>query len=90
MPHIGPRKYAPLTQYLAGLAADEVTLTFAELEAILGTALPPSARAAPFWANLTDSWQRSAQAAAWRRAGWRVAVVNVGLGMVTFARVLEP
>jgi len=83
----GQSKYQPLADYLATLTVDEVMLTFAEIEAILGTALPPSARAAPFWANLIDSWHRSVQAQAWRRAGWQVAVANVGLGMVTFARV---
>jgi hypothetical protein len=84
MPERGPRKYDPLTAYLAGLAADEVTLTFAELEVLLGAALPPSARTGHFWVTATRA---SPQARAWRRAGWRMAVANVGLGMVTFARV---
>ena len=86
MTRYGPRKYERLTTYLAGLTADEVMLTFGEIEAIVGTALPPSARSAPFWANAADSLHRSAQATAWRRAGWRVATSNVSLGVVTFAR----
>ena len=84
MPTRGPRKYDPLTAYLVGLAADEVTLTFAAIERLLGAALPPSARTGHFWVTATRA---SPQARAWRRAGWRMAVANVGLGMVTFARV---
>jgi hypothetical protein len=79
----GPRKYDPLAAYLAGLAADRVVLSFAEIAAILGTALPPSARTPRFWLNAAS---RSPQARAWRRVGWRVAASNVGLGTVTFAR----
>jgi hypothetical protein len=39
----GPRKYDPRTAYLAGLAGDEVTLTFAEIERLVDAPLPPSA-----------------------------------------------
>ena len=89
MPRSGPRKYDPLTDYLTGLTADEVTLTFAEIEAIIGALLPPSARAALFWTNVPDSLRRSVQAQAWRRAGWRVARVELEADppAVTFARV---
>ncbi len=89
MPTRGPRKYDPLAAYLAGLAADEVMLTFAEIEAILGTALPPSARAMPFWVNATDRSRRPAQARAWRRAGWQAAHIDLrdDPPTVTFARV---
>ena len=87
MPYYGPRKYTPLTTYLASLAADEVTLTFAEIEAIIGTTLPSSVSRASFWANTATSWGSSSQSTAWRRAGWRVAGTNVGGGTVTFARV---
>ena len=86
-PRPGPRKYDPLTAYLAALAADEVTLTFAEIEAIIGTALPPSARTSRFWTNVTAGVHRSAQA--WRRAGWRVVRTQMHSKppAVTFARV---
>jgi len=45
MPNRTPpgRKYQPLADYLAAHPADEVTLTFAQIEAILGAPLPSSA-----------------------------------------------
>jgi hypothetical protein len=71
MPRYSPPKYQPLTDYLVALAADEATLTFAEIEAIVGTALPPSARTSRFWASVTAGVHRLPQAQAWRRAGCR-------------------
>jgi hypothetical protein len=78
-------KYAPLAAYLAAQPGDRVMLTFAELEAILGAALPPSARTPPWWANTRLA---SAQGRAWLGAGWRVARVDLRdePPAVTFAR----
>jgi hypothetical protein len=70
MPRPGPRKYAPLTAYLAGLAEDEVTLTLTAMEGIIGAPLPPSAREATFWVN---GPQGTFNVRPWVRAGWRVA-----------------
>ena len=67
-------KYEPLRAHLAGLTADtrEITLTFVELEKILGFPLPNSAtKYRPWWANQTDTSNRS-QAAAWMSGGWKV------------------
>ena len=88
MPRFGPLKYQPLTDYLAALTADEATLTFAEIEAIIGTALPSSAWTSRFWANAADRLHRLPQKRAWRRAGWRVVRVHLEIGRpaVTFAR----
>ena len=47
-----PRKYEPLRNYLNGEIAPTVTLTFRQIEKILGSALPDSARLyAAWWAN---------------------------------------
>ena len=80
----GPRKYDPLADYLAALTVDEVTLTFAEIEAIIGAPLPPSARLRTWWANTAGS----AQARAWRSAGWRMArrQLHSATPAVTFVR----
>ena len=64
----GPRKYDPLVAYLASLTADEVRLTLVEIEAIIGAALPPSARKPPFWGNASEQVVELP----WLRAGWRV------------------
>ena len=66
----GLSKYDPLTRYLVGLAADEVTLTFAEIERIIGTALPPSARGPSFWSNRRYGVFRIQP---WVRVGWQMA-----------------
>ena len=47
--------YDPLRDYLMDCDSDEVTLTFAQVEAILGRALPASAwKYDAWWANLGD------------------------------------
>jgi hypothetical protein len=70
MPERGPRKYDPLTRYLADLTADEVTLTFAEIEQIVGAPLPRTAWGPAFWSNGREGVFRVRP---WVRAGWRVA-----------------
>ena len=87
MPHYGPRKYDPLTRYLAALTVDEVTLTFPGIEAIIGAPLPASASLSSFWPRTS----RSLVARPWVRARWRVAraQLRVEPPVVTFVRV-EP
>ncbi|MHB8574775.1 MAG: DUF7662 domain-containing protein [Dehalococcoidia bacterium] len=47
------RKYVPLNQYLDARdsAEESVTLSFAELEQILGFRLPPTAMVPSYWAH---------------------------------------
>ena len=69
-----PSRYQPLADYLAALPADtaEVTLTFPEIEALLGASLPRTALQPMFWTNARGlNW--TAQARAWQGAGWRAA-----------------
>lgn len=76
-------KYHNLTLHLAGLDSDEWKTTFGEVELILGTALPDSARKhRPWWAN--DGY---AQSTAWLGAGWKTANVDMANEKVTFVRV---
>ena len=80
---IGMGKYTPLSEYLAERpdALHEITLSFEEVEQLVGP-LPPSARKhRPWWANDSKS-----EAVAWRNAGWHVAAVNLSSEMVTFRR----
>lgn len=74
-------KYYPLYEYLQQ-QPDTVPLelTFAEVEAILGQALPPTALSTrAWWAN-----SRSAQAHFWQDAGWLVDDVDFEQKIVVF------
>jgi hypothetical protein len=71
-------KYAPLENYLRELphSIKEVSLTFEEIEKILGFSLPTAAtRYREWWANQTDVSRRP-QARAWTAAGFRVETVR--------------
>ena len=83
----GPRKYEPLRAFLAAQppAVSEVTLTFAELAALLGAPLPRSAWGTAFWTNRRDLFHAPSRARAWHGAGWRVRAARPGVS-VTFAR----
>src|SRR4026209_2222980 len=48
-------KYAPLHEYLENRYADSVVLSFGQIEDLLGSALPDTARARPEWWTSTDS-----------------------------------
>ncbi len=78
------RKYEPLRAYLAAQPGPELTLTFLEVEAIIGARLPRSARARAWWMESAAG----PQTRAWRAAGWAVAQVapRPAPGLVTFAR----
>ena len=55
-------KYDPLRHFLEGCGADELVLTFAGLEQILGAPLPASKAYAAWWSNnphnnvMTRAW----------------------------------
>ena len=83
--------YDPLRDYLMGCEGDEVTLSFARIEEILGRALPASARKyGAWWANEGDcpSTQHS-HARSWYAAGYRVRVDLAG-GRALFYRRQQP
>jgi hypothetical protein len=83
----GPRKYDPLTAYLATFAGNEVTLTLAEVEQIIGTPLPRSAVKAAFWSNTREQ----ATLPPWVAAGWRMRQTHLSGDppTVTFVRHLS-
>jgi hypothetical protein len=79
-----PPKYLALQRYLEASTELEVTLTFAEVEAIIGTPLPKSAWERPqWWVNRPQQ----GQARAWLTAGWRTRPVNRWMRTVTFVRM---
>ena len=83
--------YDPLRDYLMDCDSDEVTLTFAQVEAILGRALPASAwKYDAWWANLGDdasTWHSHARS--WHAAGYRVRA-DRAKGTVVFRRADPP
>jgi hypothetical protein len=79
-------KYTPLNRYLIWRAeyADQVMLSFARIEGIIGDNLPFGAiRNRSWWSN-TES---SVQGQAWMNASWRVHNVNIEERTVTFKKV---
>jgi hypothetical protein len=79
----GTGHYRQLREYLQDRNADRVVLTFAEIEDLLGFALPDQARAEVNWWG--DADQGSSQSEAWTFAG-RTATVNLLARSVVFER----
>jgi len=78
--------YHPLYTYLQRRFADRVVMTFAEIEDVLGFALPDAARGTSQWWDQTESGvEPSAQSDSWTRAG-RTATVNLPAAHVLFER----
>ncbi|MGD9891970.1 MAG: hypothetical protein AB7R89_19770 [Dehalococcoidia bacterium] len=77
--------YAALTTYLRGQLGSELALAFPTLESILGRPLPDAAWTAEGW--WMAAGEQASHRAAWRRAGWEVAHVNLAAKVVTFQRL---
>lgn len=81
-----PGRYAPLTEFLAGVSGDAVEVSFKEIEEILGGPLPVSARRhRSFWANSP----RPTQGRSWLSAGWEVTGLDWDQQRLTFRRRAE-
>ena len=77
--------YAALATHLGSRSEDRLTLTFAEIETIVGASLPLIARRyAPWWRGHPKA--RCHHRTPWRAAGWRVESVDPYAGTVTFTR----
>jgi hypothetical protein len=82
-------KYDPLCDFLSQILSNvsEKTMTFREIEIILGFNLPDSAyNHRPWWAN-PSSPNDHPYAQAWLAAGWKVDSVNQNQQWVRFQRV---
>ena len=75
--------YDELRNYLARFPARTVTLTFREIESILGAPLPKPARTREAWWH---NRKASLQAGAWRAAGCRVVALDLIAAQVTFRK----
>ena len=80
-------KYEPLGKYLSSQTADSCTLTFSDVEAIVGGCLPASARAHQGW---WGNDKTHVQARSWMRAGWKVTQHHLlRRGHVHFTRIVH-
>lgn len=82
-------KYQPIATYLTSLTCNEIELTFLEIESILQTTLPTSAkRHEAWWANSmtkdSHTW-----AHLWISAGWKVQKRKIEEQKVVFQRATE-
>lgn len=78
----GESKYQPLQAYLLRSDQAEVTLTFADIEALLNVSLPDSARSnRAWWSNRSKG---ALQASAWMQAGYTVKELDLTQETVTF------
>ena len=76
-------KYRALWAWLGDQVADEILVTFDQVEEILGMSLPPSARNhLPHWYG----YEGSALGRAIRDAGWKASSVNLTSERLTFVR----
>jgi hypothetical protein len=78
--------YQPLGAYLARQAGPTHTLTFREVEAILGRPLPPSAFVGHAWGWWTNEPGHSHADYGWLGVGWEVDTVDRGHQTVTFRK----
>lgn len=83
----GGSKYQPLLDALRQSDRTQVMLTFAEIEALLGEGLPPSARSKRgWWSNRSTG---ALQATAWMTAGYLVEAIDLAGEQVTFTKPPE-
>ncbi len=85
----GGGRYAPLADWLQSQPGrnDNMPLTFNQIEEIIGSDLPPSAREhRAWWANDSVGHTHSQL---WLDAGWRTTYVNLSEGRITFSRIRE-
>ncbi len=77
-------KYYPLYSYLQQSDLDELTLSLTEIEIIIESDLPPSARSRRgWWSNRSEG---AVQANAWMDAGYHVTAIDLAAGQITFRK----
>jgi hypothetical protein len=78
-------KYDPLGHFLTKARDDEVPMTFAELEKLLGFALPPRAqKIRAWWSNNPDN---NVMTKVWLAAGFHTERVDIRSRRLVFRRV---
>ena len=83
-------KYDPLREHLERRSAARVSMTFQEIEQVLGSPLPRSARDHAAWWSNERSPTAHVQKLAWQAAGYDVESVDRAHGRVIFVRAGAP
>lgn len=78
-------KYDPLTRYLADRQTSEVSMTFKEIERVLGASLPASKQYPAWWSNNPSN---NVMTKAWLEAGYQTERVDIGSERLVFRRVM--
>jgi hypothetical protein len=81
-------KYEPLGQFLRDQRTQEVSLTFREIEKIIGTTLPPKAQQHRAW--WSNNASNNVMTRVWLDAGYESAQVNIGARKLVFRRIGNP
>jgi len=77
-------KYAALGRYLHETGKDTVSISFAEIERILGVALPASARRHRAW--WSNNPENNVATREWLEAGYETEQVDIARGRLVFRR----
>ena len=78
-------KYEPLGQFLAASKRDEVPMTFAEIERVLGFPLPAKSKAVRAW--WSNNPHNSVMTKIWLAAGFRSERVDMNAQKLVFRRI---
>jgi len=81
------KKYKPLQEFLSSISKNTISihLSFSEIEAIIGSKLPPSAyKHIAWWAN--QKYSDHVQTRSWVDIGWMVKKPNLKSMSVIFVR----
>jgi hypothetical protein len=78
-------KYAPLGDYLASRPTPEIAMTFADIERVIGSALPPKAQGhRAWWSNNPNN---NVMTKVWLDAGFETQRVDMASRRLVFRRV---
>jgi hypothetical protein len=77
-------KYVNLGEYLRGQKSTAVTMTFSEVERVIGHKLPPSARYPAWWSNNPAN---NVMTKVWLAAGFKTEQVDIEGRKLVFRRV---
>jgi hypothetical protein len=81
-------KYEPLGRFLREQGASEVPMSFADIERILGTKLPPKAQNIRAWWSNNPS--NNVMTKVWLQAGFKTVQVDMAARRLVFRRSREP